>query len=141
MADKVKPLGFENSALGGTENFPLPTEIDPNEDYLATKGIAFENLDTFLVDKIGRSIVEKFPDLYQNITYSGNDPTVLEFFNSSSFITANRVARFDFTYTANNLTSEVLVIYDTNGTTVLRTYTWTHTYTSNNLTSSGLVIT
>lgn len=141
MADKVKPLGLENPSLGGTETSPFPTELDPNEDYVAAKGIAFENLDTFLIDKIGRSLVEKFPNLYQNITYSGNNPTVLEFFNSASFITANRVARYDFTYTSNNLTSEVLVIYDTNGTTVLRTYTWTHTYTSNNLTSSGLVIT
>lgn len=50
MADKVKPLGFENSALGGTENLPLPTEIDPTEDYLAAKGLAFQNLDTRLID-------------------------------------------------------------------------------------------
>lgn len=141
MADKVKPLKIENAATGGTQTDPFPVETNPTQDYLAAKGIAFENLDTFLIEKLGRSLVEFFPNLYQNITYSGNDPTVLEFFNSSTFINANRVARYDFTYTSNNLTSEVLVIYDTNGTTILRTYTWTHTYTSNNLTSSGLVIT
>jgi hypothetical protein len=139
--DKVKPLGLENSALGGTEDIPFPTEISPSEDYIATKGIAFENTDTFLIDKIGRSLVELHPDLYQNITYTGVNPTVVEYFNNPSFITANRIARRDNTFTSNNLTSEVLVIYDTNGTTILRTYTWTHTYTGSNLTSSVVVIT
>lgn len=139
--DKVKPLKIENPATGGVNTDPFPTEADSSFDYLAAKGIAFENLDTFLIDKIGRSLVELYPDLYQSITYVSNVPTALEFFNANSFVTANRIARFDFTYTANNLTSEVLKIYNADGLTILRTYTWTHTYASNLLTSSGLVIT
>lgn len=40
--DRIKPLKIENSALGGTENDPFPTECDPSEDHLSAKGIAFE---------------------------------------------------------------------------------------------------
>jgi hypothetical protein len=141
MADKIKPLKFENSATGGTQIDFLPTEAKPTEDYAAVKGLAFENLDTFLLDKVGRSIVEKFPDLYHKVTYSAGDVSNIEFFNSASFITANRIARYDLTYTSGNLTSEILSVYDTDGTTVLRTYTWTHAYVSGDFDSSGVVIT
>lgn len=54
--DKVKPLKIESSATGGTEDNLFPTEADPTEDYLAAKGIAFENLDTHLVDRVGNDI-------------------------------------------------------------------------------------
>jgi len=141
MADKIKPLKFENAATGGTQIDYLPTEAKPTEDYVSTKGLAFEGLDTFLTDKIGRALVEKFPDLHQKVTYSSGDVSNIEFFNSASFITANRVARYDFTYTGTNLTSEVLRIYDTDGSTILRTYTWTHAYVSDDYDQSGLVIT
>lgn len=50
MVDKVKPLKIENSALGGTENDFYQTETDPNEDYLATKGISLENSDVNKID-------------------------------------------------------------------------------------------
>jgi len=51
MADKVKPLKIENSATGGTQNDPFSVETNPTQDYLAAKGIAFENSDTYLMDK------------------------------------------------------------------------------------------
>jgi hypothetical protein len=50
MADKVKPLKIENASLGGTQNDPYPTETNPTQDYLAAKGIAFENSDTYTMD-------------------------------------------------------------------------------------------
>ena len=50
MADKVKPLKIENAATGGTQTDGFPTEADPTQDYLAAKGIAFENSDTRLFD-------------------------------------------------------------------------------------------
>lgn len=50
MADKVKPLKIENLATGGTQNDPFPVETDPSQDYLAAKGIAFENSDNSLFD-------------------------------------------------------------------------------------------
>lgn len=42
MVDKVKPLKYENST-DGTEDDVNLTETDPREDYIAAKGVAFEN--------------------------------------------------------------------------------------------------
>ena len=42
MVDKVKPLKYENST-DGTEDDVNLTETDPREDYIAAKGLAFEN--------------------------------------------------------------------------------------------------
>lgn len=78
---------------------------------------------------------------YQNITYSGGLPSVVEFYNSATFIVANRAARHELTFTSLLLTSEVLYVYDTDGSTVLNTYTWTHTYSGSNLQSTALVVT
>ncbi len=58
MADKVKPLGFESTASGGGDNFPFPTELDPNEDYVAAKGIAFANNDNRLMDLDGSGNIQ-----------------------------------------------------------------------------------
>lgn len=141
MAEKAKPLAMENTANGGGDNYPTPTEIDPLEDHVSTKGVAFEGLDTFLLNKTGRAIVEHFPTLFQEVTYSGDNPTAISFYNSASFIVANRVARYDFTYSGDNLTVEDLKVYDTDGSTILKTYTWTHSYTVDTYNSSGLVLT
>lgn len=46
MVDKVKPLKIES---GSDVDF-LPTETDPNEDYVSVKGIAFEDSDTQVLD-------------------------------------------------------------------------------------------
>lgn len=50
MVDKVRLLKMESSATGGTENDQNYTEIDANEDYVSTKGIAFEGQDNRLLD-------------------------------------------------------------------------------------------
>ena len=50
MADKVKALKIENALTGGTQSDPYPVEADPTQDYLAAKGISFENSDTQLFD-------------------------------------------------------------------------------------------
>lgn len=50
MVDKVKPLKLESPALGGTEADMFPRETDPTEDYLASKGVSFENSDTEKMD-------------------------------------------------------------------------------------------
>lgn len=141
MVDKVKPLALENTSVGGGDDFPTPTEMDPLEDYVSAKGVAFEGLDTFLTHKVGRTLVEQFPTLYQEVSYTSNVPSSVSFYNSSSFITANRIARYDFTFTGVLLTTEDLKIYDTDGSTILKTYTWTHAYSGSDYQSSGLVIT
>ena len=58
--DKVKSLKIEDPALGGTETDFGPREIDPSEDHLAAKGVAFENSDDTVV--YGDSGVMKFKD-------------------------------------------------------------------------------
>lgn len=83
MVDKVKPMKIENSATGGTENDPFPRGTDPNEDYLACKGIAFENLDTHLIDRVGNDIqltdptigTKTIDSLQSNVRVSSNDTT------------------------------------------------------------------
>jgi len=78
---------------------------------------------------------------YQSITYSGGLPSVVEYFNSATFIPANRAARHELTFTSLLLTSEVLKVYDSDGVTIIKTYTWTHVYSGSDLQSSGLVVT
>lgn len=50
MADKVKPLKIENTSTGGGQTDPFPVETNPAQDYLASKGLAFENQDNRLID-------------------------------------------------------------------------------------------
>jgi hypothetical protein len=66
----------------------------------------------------------------------GGDLDFLEFFNSPTQITANRIARVDMTYSGGNPATEVWKIYDSDGTTVLRTITLMHTFVTNNWTKT-----
>lgn len=50
MVDKVKPLKQEAPSGGGSETDPFPSATDHTEDYLACKGIAFENRDDTLLE-------------------------------------------------------------------------------------------
>jgi len=140
--DKVKPLGMEEPS-GGTGTAPFPKELDPAQDYAAVKGVAFENSDDFLSEKIGDILKFTCPDGSQKVTYLGNDNVdFIEFFTTATQITANRRARMDATYTGDDLTSEVWKIYSpSDGTTVLRTITFTHVYVSNVYQSSSEVTT
>ena len=52
MPDKIKCLKIESPLLGGTESDPYPTETNPAQDYLAAKGIAFENLDNTVIESV-----------------------------------------------------------------------------------------
>lgn len=140
MADKVKPLGFENSALGGTESLPTPTELDPLEDFVAAKGLAFESSDSYLIQKLGRIVSGSFPHVTTKISYTGSgDVDFVEFYNSASQITANRIARVDLTYSSGDPATEAWKVYDTDGSTILETTTLTYSYSSgdiNNVTVS-----
>ena len=130
MVDKVKPLKFENSATGGTEVDYLPTEVDSNEDYLAGKGISFENSDSYLLQKIGGVVRDLSPNYSNKWNYSGDNLASVEVFNGLVQTTINRIAKGTITLTSDNVTSEVWEIYSTtDGTTVLATTTFTHTYT------------
>lgn len=137
MVDKVKPLKFETSA-SGTETDYLPTESDPTEDYVAGAGFSFKNSNDYLLEQIGRLTDNKIPDWSEKPTYLANgELDYLELFTTSTQITANRLAKIQMTYDGSlNPTTEAWSIYDTDGTTVLRTVTFTHTFTSNDLTNS-----
>lgn len=60
MPDKIKPLKLEETG-SGTELDMFPVETDPSEDYLAAKGVAFENSDNATIR--GDSGVMKFQDV------------------------------------------------------------------------------
>ena len=57
MAQKVKPLKIEDTTSGGDLDM-IPHEADPTEDYLAAKGVAFENKDTTLIDTDGSDNIQ-----------------------------------------------------------------------------------
>ena len=56
MTDKVKPLKLESS-VDGTQTDPFPRELDPSEDYVATKGVAFEDRDDIRIESIAGELV------------------------------------------------------------------------------------
>lgn len=100
MVDKVKPLKIEDTTSGSSINF-APKESDPFEDYLASRGIALRNLDTFLIDDDGSEIqftdptngTKKISDLLDaeqedfdptgtDLTSTKTGPAIRELFNS-----------------------------------------------------------
>lgn len=89
----------------------------------------------------GDTIREVGANYWQEVTYSGDIPQYVTFYSSSSFITANRTYRNDFTYSGDLLTVETLKKYASNGTTVLNTFTTTHNYSSDKYIYSSTVIT
>lgn len=77
----------------------------------------------------------------QKVVYNvDGTPNYIEFFNSLTQITANRIARYDFVYNiVGDLASDSLKLYLQNGTSVVITLTSTYTYTGIDLTSIGKV--
>lgn len=87
-----------------------------------------------LVGATVQAILDKYygPTNSEKATYLGNgELDYIEFFSSATQTTGNRIAKATFTYDGSlNPTSEVLQLFDTNGTTVLKTVTFTHTFVS-----------
>lgn len=63
--DRVKPLKIE-TATDGTQTDPFPVEANPTQDYLASKGIAFENNDNRLIDLDGSGNLQ-FKDFTETV--------------------------------------------------------------------------
>lgn len=83
------------------------------------------------------SDIEIFNTITSAVTYLANgNIDFIEWFNSATQITANRIRRTDFTYNA-DLTpaTEILKEYIAGGTTIRKTITYTYTYTNGDLTS------
>lgn len=142
MVDKIKPLKLENPSNGGTEIDIFPTEANPAEDYVAAKGVAFENSDSFLMEKLGRILVNKEPDSSVAVTYLVNgEIDYVEYFNSPTQIQANRIARTEFAYSGVDPQTEIWKLYDSDGSTILRTITVTYTYSGSDIQSAAMVTT
>lgn len=93
MADKVKPLKLESSSTGGTENDFFQTECDPTEDYVAVKGVAFENNDNRTIDLNGSGYIQ-FKDAIETVAITVRQlRTALNniFDNTSNGFTASNV--------------------------------------------------
>lgn len=93
MADKVKPLKIESPSTGGTQVDPFPVETNPAQDYLASKGIAFENNDNRLIDLDGSGNIQ-FKDVTETIAVTVRQlRTALNniFSNSGNGFTATNV--------------------------------------------------
>lgn len=143
MVDKIRPLKIENPAEGGTQTDYLPTETNAQQDYVSALGIAFQELDTFRIEKLGRILTELVPDYTINIHYTANhDISYLEYFNSATQITANRILRIDISYDGNFFPlTNVVTMYDNDGSSILRTITYSFTYTSGDLTGISTLTT
>lgn len=129
---KVKVLVAERD---GSELFSAE-EGNPSADLAALKGIAFENLDSHILEKLGGVIRSKIPNHSIKPTYTGDNITKLELFNGFTQTVINRLVSCDVSYTNDLVTSEVIKIYDTSdGTTVLATTTITYSYTDEELTN------
>jgi hypothetical protein len=44
--DRVNPIKWERPSEGGTENDEVPSELDHHEDYINTRGIAFQDAES-----------------------------------------------------------------------------------------------
>jgi hypothetical protein len=84
-----------------------------------------------VLTKLNRPSVSQLP------AYSGSDLASITFYSSASQVVANRIAAVALTYSSGNPTAETWTIYsDTDGITVLKTYTITNTWSSGTLTNS-----
>lgn len=136
MALDRKYLIAEDSSgeLGeATEHLPLAEDMS----------IAKTTSDNTLIHADMQSVLDNLymPNLSQKPTFSGIDLTNVEFFEGATQTEPNRRMRVDITYSSNNPTSEVWKLYDTDGTTILKTVTFTNTWSGFDLTSQTMATT
>ena len=114
--------------------------LDTSKLFEVEKGVSIEGTLGFMV--AGRSLVEFSPAGSQKVTYlGGGDIDYIEFFDSLTQTTPNRIAKCTVTYTSDDPTSETWRIYDSDGSTVIETQVYSYTYTSDDLTKMEQVIT
>ena len=127
MVDVVKTFITEKNGV----NLEFEEEISTT-DFVGAGGIAFNGDENFLLERVGDIIKCRVPDYSVRPTFVDDVLTNAEYYSTFTQVLANRIARGDFTYVNDNLTSESWKIYDTNdGVTVLRTITYNHTYDGN----------
>lgn len=96
-----------------------------------------------LVGSTVQAILDKYygPTNSEKATYLGNgELDYVEFFKNSTQTTGNRICKATFTYDGNlNPTSEIIQLYDTDGTTILKTLTFTHNFSGTDYTHTTQV--
>ena len=107
------------------------------------KWVVFGPTNDYKIEKIGGRVLNTYPDWSSSTTYLANKmPDYVEYFEGPTQTIANRRVRIDVTYAGINPTEEEWTIFDeSDGTSILRTFTVNHTYSSNSLTNSVLVTT
>lgn len=131
MVDKVKPLKIEDTTNGSSLNF-APKEANPDEDFLAAKGIAFENSDNTTIRgdigvmKFKDSVVTTEVDLEDLVNVFGLDS------DESTRTTSLAVTGSSFTtYDTLNFTTT-----ETSGTNKYRIacdFLWSHNSAANDI--------
>lgn len=109
------------------------------------KNILFDN-NVLLNTAIGYNVQDIIndlatPDVSSKPTYLGNgELDYIEFFKGPTQITSNRRAKATITYDVNlDPSNETWLLYDTDGTTVLKTVVVTYTFVSSDLTKTERV--
>lgn len=137
---RVKTLVVERD---GSE-LEFQEEVNPSSDYIAAKGLAFENLATHLSEKVGGVLKFTVPDCSYKYDYTvAGEVNFVEVYEGATQTTINRRLRVDMTYDGNlNPTIEAWKFYDpADGTSILRTITITHTWSGVDLIKSTEVTT
>lgn len=129
MGTEVKVAALE---VGGVEDF------ENTERVLDTDIVKINKANTVIADDFLSDFLERFggKDVSSKPEYLGNgDVDKITFYSSGTQITANRVAQAQLSYSSGEPSTEVWTIYDTaDGTTVLKTITYTYTFTGDDIT-------
>lgn len=67
-------------------------------------------------------------------TYSGDLISSIEYYNSLTQVNANRISKADFTYSGDNVSTQVNTYYGPDGVTAVSTESIAYTYTADLLT-------
>jgi hypothetical protein len=68
-------------------------------------------------------------------TFTGDLITSIEYFNSLTQVNANRILKCDFTYSGDNIATQVNTYYQSNGTTVHQVENIAYSYTADLITN------
>lgn len=122
--DKVRPLKIETTPEGNQSD-PFPTEVNPTADYIACKGIAFNDTDTEFIDTDGSGNIE-FQDATQTTPITLTDLTLAPNF----FFAENTATQSTSSKTAvNALTLTVSTSIPAGQYYILFNFNWSNTAT------------
>lgn len=115
--------------------------IDKNNLFEVEGGVSV-NGNSAGIALVGKSLLQFGPDTSQKVVYNAQgDVDYIEFYESASQTTGNRKVKAVITYSGSDPVSETWSIYDSDGTTVVETRTYSYTYTLGNITNMSEIST